>query len=324
MLSVRVTAERIFIGERFSISFQRTLRLPESYRASKLPPGFGPLPLQRVADYSGRTPKGWQAEAVFIPLDAREAMWLSFNAANWKPNAVKVGLGEIDAISGEAWADELRSEPQNYVVCPLQLWLDGVNAGENFVRQFVSVPLAQGYTVESQVMGGVETGGIRIKVFEPKPGIFPDQPPPKSHMERVMHSPQLVSTDNEFGIGAGAKIEQRIYPDPHGVDAWDPDNSGEVFVHLTSSEMYRRITGLEAPPSPVSARSYTEHGLGPWFELMDESLGDISTTQKLSRIKSVRQIDDEKGLDRAEEEQPIEMDKIRLRRIPHHSEEEEK
>jgi hypothetical protein len=36
----------------------------------------------------------------------------------------------INAISGEAWAVKLQSEPQNHVVVPGQPWLDGFSVGE--------------------------------------------------------------------------------------------------------------------------------------------------------------------------------------------------
>lgn len=322
MLEVSVTEERIFIGERFSVSFQRTLRVPDSYRASKLPPGFGPLPIRRVADYAGHTPAGWKHEGAFIPLDEREAMWLSFYAAGWKPNAVKVGVGAINAVSGGAWDDTLRAAPQDYLVCPLQLWLDGINAGKNLIRQFVAAPLGEGYTVESQLMGGVETGGMRIMVFEPKPGIFPDQPPRKSPLA-VARSRVTSAAVGESGVGAGGKIEQRIYPDPYGSETWDADNSGEIFIYLISRESYRNITGLEPPRNPVSAHTYTEQGAGFWFELADESLGDLDAPHNLSGVKPVRQIDAEKGLNSPDEETPIELNETQLKHLRHPSEDED-
>lgn len=317
MLKVKITEERIFIGERFSVSFQRTLRVPESARLSKLPPGFGPLPIRRVADYMGRTPKAWNADGAFLPLDEREAMWLSFNAASWKPTAVKVGVGGINAISGEVWDHALRDQPQDYLVCPPQLWLDGINAGENFIRQFIAVGLGQGYTVESQVTDGPDTGGIRIKAFDPKARIFPDQPPPKSPLSGVMYSPVPSPGASELGVGAGGKIEQRIYPDPYGVDVWDSGNSGEVLLYLTNHELYQKITGLKAPPSPVSAPAYTEHGLGLWFELADESLGDIAAPKKLADIKSARDLDSESGIDSPDENAEVELDENHLITLRH-------
>ena len=38
---------------------------------------------------------------VFIPMYQREALWISFSAASWKPNAVTVSVGGVNAISGE-------------------------------------------------------------------------------------------------------------------------------------------------------------------------------------------------------------------------------
>ena len=37
---------------------------------------------------------------------------------------------------------------QNYCVLPKQPWLDGINYGDGYIRQFVAMPLGKGYTVE--------------------------------------------------------------------------------------------------------------------------------------------------------------------------------
>jgi hypothetical protein len=55
---------------------------------------------------------------------------------------------------------------------------------------------------------------------------------------------------------------------------------------LSARGLHKEITGLKPPPSPVTAHSYTEHGLGLWFELADESLGELTAPQKLAEIKS--------------------------------------
>ena len=59
----------------------------------------------------------------------------------------------------------------------------------------------------------------------------------------------------EMGLAAGGKMRQKIYPDPHGVDTWDQENSGRVFVHIVNSMMYREITGKEPPSTPVTAKT---------------------------------------------------------------------
>jgi len=104
-----------------------------------------------------------------LPLP-REALWIGFSGASWKPNAVKIGVGNINAVSGKPWDQELHDDPQDYLVCPQQPWLDGINAGDGYIRQFIAMPLGSGYTVEGQLTGADEFGGIQILVFEPKPG----------------------------------------------------------------------------------------------------------------------------------------------------------
>lgn len=97
-----------------------------------------------------------------------------------------------------------------------------------------------------------------------------------------------------MGLGAGGKMKQKIYPDPHGIDTWDAGNYGRVFVHIVNSMMYRQITGKEPPPTPVTAQQYTNNGL-PWFDLYDEHMGDIAAPETLQNVQSIKDMDEEKG-----------------------------
>ena len=100
-LKVAVEDDAVRIGERFSITFQRTLRIPDDGRAYPLPPGFGRFPVCRVEDYAARVPDEWRRRGgVFLPMYQREALWLAFDAAWWKPNAVQVAVGVINVVSG--------------------------------------------------------------------------------------------------------------------------------------------------------------------------------------------------------------------------------
>jgi hypothetical protein len=83
---------------------------------------------------------------------------------------------------------------------------------------------------------------------------------------------------------------QRIYPDCYGIDTWDASHAATMHVHIANSMMWREITGEEPPPTPVSARTYTEYGL-PWFEMYDEHRGDIAPSAELAGVKSVKDID---------------------------------
>jgi len=314
MLKVKIADDEIRIGKRFSVAFQRTLRIPDDGGTYPLPPGLGRFPLCRVADFAAHVPADWrQRGGAFLPMYQREALWLAFDGASWKPNAVQVGIGGINAISGGAWDDGLSSDPQNYLVIPDQLWLDGINAGSGVIRQFVAMPLGTGTTVEAQLTGREEVGGIQIRVFEPKPGRFPDRPPPaEPEMMLESMSPMSPMAAGAMGLGAGGRMQQKIYPDPYGLDTWDPTSSGEVFVHIVNSEQYEALTGHPPPPTPISAAAYTEHGL-PWFELYDEAKGAVAASRRLAGVKSVREKETERG--EAKDEQPVKVRRRQVRTI---------
>ena len=97
MVVVNVAESTVRVGERFSLSFQRTLRVPDDGRDYPLPPGLGPLPVLDAAPHLDQLAAGVTPPAVIVPLHRREAMWLAFRGAPWKPNAVKVGVGTINA-----------------------------------------------------------------------------------------------------------------------------------------------------------------------------------------------------------------------------------
>jgi hypothetical protein len=315
VLEVEIEPQRIRIGRRFSVSFQRTLRIPDDGRTYPLPPGLGGFPLFKVADYRDRVPRSWHGQGgIFIPLYQREALWLGFSAAAWKPNAVQVAIGTINAISGARHDERLHGEPQDYVVCPPQLWLDGINAGHGVIRQFVAMPLGRGYTVEAALTGDEQFGGIQIAVFEPKPGQFPDEPPPKREGAPRASARALGGDNQTMGIGAGGVMRQKIYPDPHGIDVWDQSNPGTVFVHLVNSLHFRQITGADPPRPPIDARTYTEHGL-PWFDLYDENLSVVAPSDRLTGAKTVSEREAELNADAAADES-IDVPDPQIKKIP--------
>jgi hypothetical protein len=297
MLRVLLREDRILIGERFSMGFQRTLRIPDDGRLYPLPPGLGQFPVHRVDDYLDLIPASWRGqEGYFISLYQREALWIGFGGASWKPNAVKVGVGRVNAVSGRPWDEELHDDPQDYLVCPKQLWLDGINAGGGYVRQFVAMPLGSGYTIEGQVAGAEEFGGIQILVFEPRPGNFPDAPPATEIMRpAALPSAVGLSSPQELGLAAGGKVKQKIYPDPYGRSIWDTGNRGCALIHLVNSEQCAAWTGRRPPLTPISARTYIERGF-PWFDLYDEGEGDVARPDQLAGVKSVREIDSQEGV----------------------------
>jgi hypothetical protein len=268
-------------------------------------------------------PETWnQHSGFFFPMHEREAMYLSFGGDRWNPSAVKVGVGKINAISGLVWDEDLHNDPQDYVVCPYpQLWLDGINAGAEFIRQFVAMPLGRGYTIEHEVTGSEEFGGIQIKFYEAKQGKIPApmQVKPDTNSAGMPWEAQ-VSATTEMGLAAGGRIIQRIYPDPYGIDTWNQSKAGSIFIHIVNDEQYRQLTGNEPPPMPISAQLYTELGF-PWFELEDE-LVDLAAPETLRRVKSLKEIDTEKGIVTSSDEGSIEVEESQVKKIRHLGEQE--
>jgi hypothetical protein len=271
-------------GRHLVISFHRTVRVPEIHGNSPLPPTFGRFPLQRIQ----WTDNEYGLD-VAIPIRNREALWIAFEGPDWRPNAVKVSLGKVNAIDGGRWDDPLRKEPQNYLVTGRQFWLDGVNAGDGFVRQFVATNYGEGVTVEEQ-LGSDESGEIRLEAFDPKPGLFPDEPPPSAAPATVMPmgAPPL-------GLGAGGRIKQKIYKDPYGVDTWDPDSSAVTRVALLDPASFAALTGRMAPPSPIDAATYVALGL-PWFDLYEDDIEDVAAAEAFRQLKPLSQPEQDKQL----------------------------
>jgi hypothetical protein len=281
---------------------------------------MGHFPVRRVEDFADKVPAAWREHGgVFLPMFQREAMWLSFSGAHWRPNALKVAVGKVNALSGKRWTDNLQTagrgdDEQDYMVVPDQPWLDGVNAGDGFIKQFVAMPLGMGYTVEGQVTGSEEHGGIQLAVFEPKKGLFPDAPPPAVTRSRrvaatacapmAASAPAGAFAGQEMGLGAGGRMKPSIYPDRHGLDTWDQQRFARVYVHLVNSQMWTAITGEPMPSSPVSAQAYARHGY-PWFDLYDEDRGDIGASQTLGKVRSVKEMDADNGFGALQDDSPV-------------------
>ena len=107
----------------FSLSFQRTLRIPDDGRDYPLPPGLGRFALRHIEDYKKNVPERWlKRGGLIMPMYQAEAMWLSFSS--WVsfdggyPFAVKVATGKINAVTGAPWSQPLSRDPQDYLALP--------------------------------------------------------------------------------------------------------------------------------------------------------------------------------------------------------------
>lgn len=279
-----------------SINLQRTLRIPDDGRDYPLPPGLGAFPLRHVDDFASHVPELWKKHGgVMLPMYQSEALWVSLQGHY--PFAVKVATGKINAITGEDWTDGLHRDPQDYMVTPDQPWLDGYCVERGTIRQFVAMPLGRGYTVEEQITGEAEHGGLQIVAYPMKAEAYREFY--GQNGESLYGMPEGVcfssaSPPEEMGLAPGGRMEQEIYDDPHDFDVWDTRASGRCFVHIANSLAWRAVTGEEPPTTPLTSREYQDAGM-PWFEYYGGDREALGGAKELAGLKTVKEMGEVKG-----------------------------
>lgn len=302
-LRVRVEGDQILVSDPHhravpptAIDLQRTLRLPDDGRTYPLPPGLGRFPIRSVEGLTGRVPEAMlERGGLVVPIYQAEALWLSFHAPHWRPMAMKVGAGMINAVDASSLDGRLIAGREDYFVIPDQPWLDGFKTGEDSISQFVAMPLGSCTTVEGQLTGVESIGGLQLLVAGPKRGRFPTQPPQVRGSLRSLSfsdAPMVLASAApmaDMGLGAGGRMTQKVYPDPHGADTWSTKRAARIWIHLVPAPMWPALTGESRPPTPVSKAAYDRAGL-PWFKLYDDDRSDIPVDPRWAKVKTVHEL----------------------------------
>lgn len=208
---MKISNNRIVFDGGFAITLHRTVRLPEDGNNHDLPPSHGAFPMKRLEDYQDKVPASWKGHGgVMIPMHEREAMWIGFDGST---SAVKIATGKVNAVSGGKWSEELqpptgvdgKDPEQDYMVGPSpQRWLDGYNIGKGVIRQFVAQAMGKGYTVEAQVTGKEDVGGIQVLVVPAKPGAIKPSPVYRGYsaLMSCADSMTIPSFESDFSGGS--------------------------------------------------------------------------------------------------------------------------
>ena len=267
---------------------------PDDSTAYSLPPGLGSFPLKHLVDYSDRLPESYlERGGVIIPMHQAEALWISFSSKHDYPFAVKIATGKICAVTGDRWINHLNRDPQDYVVIPQQPWLDGYCVGKGVIRQFVAMPLGKRFTVEEQLTGESEVGGIQIVVYPMKRSRYKKLMKKRSKISRSVFMSMDCLVNEQMGSAPGGTMHQQIDEDEYGLDLWDMRRGSRCFVTIANSDQWKAITGEAAPSRTVTADAYTQAGL-PWFDYYSEK-PSVSATGKLKGVKSVERLLHKKG-----------------------------
>ena len=312
---------------RLLIDFQRTLRIPDDGKDYPLPPGLGSFPLRHIDDFARRMPASWlKRGGVLLPMWQAEALWLNFksafiqNRATQYPFAIKVATGKISAITGAAWARGLSRNPQDYLVVPGQPWLDGYCVEKGVIRQFVAMPLGEGYSVEEQVTGDAEFGGLQIEIFPMRREVFERRFPVKQYGAIRRSRVSLLETtfaaggfglceSDAMGLAPGGRMRQEIIEDPFSIHDWDTEHSSRCFIHLVNSATWQAIAGEKPPTLPPTAKQYTNAGY-PWFDYYDKEQTALKGSKALAGLKSVLGMGQSKRVDPLPENESVSVSNL--------------
>ena len=297
---------------RLAVTFERTLRIPDDDRDYPLPPGLGAFPLRHVDDYRRQLPKAWlERGGVLMPMHQAEAMWLAFDGGY--PMAVKVATGKVNAITGSPLIQGLHRAPQDYLVVPRQPWLDGFCVEKGVIRQFVAMPLGQGYSVEEQISRTAQHGGLQLIVHPLKAARYRrlEQERP-SITRRSADGAMLLLRQSDMGLAPGGRMRQEVYKDPFEPSDWSQKHVSRCFVTIVNAALWPSLTGETAPSVPPTASDYTKAGL-PWFEYYDPGAVPLPGSDTLAKVKSVKAMSKAKGVSALPENASVDVErKIRI------------
>jgi ubiquitin len=89
----------------------------------------------------------------------------------------------------------------------------------------------------------------------------------------------------EMGIAAGGLIKQTIVKDNNDPTIWETENGTIFNVQILNSTAFEAVTGKAPPTTPVTAKTYAEHGY-PYYDIYDEKpsgvKGDFSGVQSVA------------------------------------------
>lgn len=235
----------------------------QGYRVDDIP--SAPREWQRSGDL-----RGIPTASYVVGFRRESGLWFDLNALTRldRDYAVIPSSQGVNGITVEPIGPELVLEkfpgatgdnpPQNYMATtgtPEGLfWIDGFRGTDGTVRQFVlTEDVSRG--VAAQLIGEARTHSFGFAIFQ---SVKPRTPRP-TFRRGFGALPPIVAEAQSFGatrgggvrtlsaaapeVGAGAKIRQRIFPDPQDLSYWQPRPVGIIVLHYLWVDELQKLLG---------------------------------------------------------------------------------
>ncbi|MGC4960856.1 hypothetical protein [Gordonia sp. DT101] len=252
------------------IEFVRTLRVPDYDTTHPLPPGLGSFDLLSGGHLGPRIHStGWHTADVLLPMWQSEAAWVNF--ASVYPFLVRIGVGGVNAVTGQAFSDDPDFDAEDYFEVPNQPRLDGFRTDASTVRQFVAVPAADGQSTTEHV-ADADDGTVRIEVIPLRGELWEARriDPNRCSAEMV---PEVdawgASLTGSMGLSAAGSLTRSIATPVEPRENWHPTARSGAVLRIVNSVAWKELTGGEPHHPPLTINEYRRHRF-PWFEWYDD------------------------------------------------------
>ncbi|MCW5821995.1 MAG: hypothetical protein KIT34_04285 [Cyanobacteria bacterium TGS_CYA1] len=252
---------------RLTISFKRTLRLPDNVRLPYIPPTSGHFQLACFDDYEDAIPTTSKTHGgIMLAMYQSDAMYINFSGYRDKkraspyPFAIKILQGDINGITGEQNESGLNSTPQDFLSYPNQSWLNGLFTSEGEFRQFVAKRLPD------------KNQTLQILVYAMKTSIYEQlYPRAERNIADYYFDRWGANSAEPMGIAPGGKINQQIFQSESESEKWDTSNVRMCFVHIANPLVWKEITKKAPLHEPFTRERYQQAGL-EWHDYYNDDL----------------------------------------------------